>query len=292
MPTVSDQIETYAMLAREMSPYPVAIRTLDLGSERTCGGIDLSGQQNPSMGLRGIRLSLVKKEMFAGQIEAILRAGKAGKVEIVLPMVASIEEVREAQKVISRLRDSIGGAAAHVPVGVMVEVPAAVIALESLARAVDFLCVGTNDLIQYLLAVDRGNPRVAHLFQPPHPAMLHSLRRIASVAADLNRPVRICGEMSANPFFAVLLIGMGFTELSMNSVSIPVIRRIVGDLNMASAACMAARVMDFQTAAETAQYVVGEVSRLVTLDLAPYVREVVSAELPDTRARPVSAGIH
>ena len=281
-PTMEDQLETYSMLAREMSPYPVAVRTLDLGAEDGWSGVDLSGQNNPSMGLRGIRLSLVKEELFAAQIEAILRASCAGKVEIVLPMVASVEEVREAKAIIARIRkgllDSCGASVAAVPVGVMVEVPAAVIALEVLAREVDFLCVGTNDLIQYLLAVDRGNSRVAHLFQPLHPAILQSLCRIASVAAAQNKPVRICGEMSANPVFAVLLLGMGFTELSMNCMSIAHIRKVIREITMTSAAEMASRAMEFQTAAEAGAFLLGEVARLVPTDLSPYAREVLGTD--------------
>ncbi len=288
-PGMQEQLETYSMLAREISPHPVAVRTLDLGAENGWLGVDLSGQNNPSMGLRGIRLSLVKEELFAAQVEAILRASSFGKVEIVLPMVASVEEVRAAKIVIERIRggllDSCGPAVTDVPVGVMVEVPAAVISLETLAREVDFLCVGTNDLIQYLLAVDRGNPRVAHLFQPLHPAMLHSLARIASVAASQNKPVRICGEMSANPVFAVLLLGMGFTELSMNCMSIAHIRKVIREITMTSAAEIAARALTFQTAGETAEFLLGEVGRLVTSDLSPYVREVLGIDSRGTAGR-------
>ena len=294
-PEMQDQFETYSMLAREMSPYPVAVRTLDLGAESGWSGADLSGQNNPSMGLRGIRLSLVREELFAAQAEAILRASSSGKVEIVLPMIASVEEVRAAKAIIERIRsgllDSCGPAVAEVPIGVMVEVPAAVISLEALAREVDFLCVGTNDLIQYLLAVDRGNPKVAHLFQPLHPAMLHSLERIASVAAAQNKPVRICGEMSANPVFAVLLLGMGFTELSMNCMSIAHIRKVIREITITSAAEIARRALKFQTAGETAEFLLGEVGRLVTSDLSPYVREVLGIDFGGTARQVANASI-
>jgi phosphotransferase system enzyme I (PtsI) len=290
-PSMQDQLETYSMLAREMFPHPVAVRTLDLGAEQGWRGVDLSGQNNPSMGLRGIRLSLVKEDLFASQVEAILRASCAGKVEIVLPMIASVEEVRGAKAIISGIRNdllgSCGASVTNVPVGVMVEVPAAVIALDTLAQEVDFLCVGTNDLIQYLLAVDRGNPRVAHLFQPLHPAMLQSLSRIASVAAARNKPVRICGEMSANPVFAVLLLGMGFTELSMNCMSIANIRKVIREITMASAAEIASRTLEFHTAAEAGEFLLGEVTRLVTADLSPYVREVLGLDFRGV-ARPVA----
>jgi phosphotransferase system enzyme I (PtsI) len=291
-PSMQDQLETYSMLAREMFPHPVAVRTLDLGAEQGWRGVDLSGQNNPSMGLRGIRLSLVKEDLFASQVEAILRASSAGKVEIVLPMISSVEEVRGAREIISNVRNELlgtcGDSAASVPVGVMVEVPAAVFALDTLVQEVDFLCVGTNDLIQYLLAVDRGNPRVAHLFQPLHPAMLHSLGRIASVAAARNKPVRICGEMSANPVFAVLLLGMGFTELSMNCMSIAIIRKVIREITMAAATEIASRTLEFHTAAEAGEFLLGEVTRLVTSDLSPYVREVLGLDFRGA-SRPVAS---
>jgi phosphoenolpyruvate-protein kinase (PTS system EI component) len=205
-------------------------------------------------------------------------------VEIVLPMVAAVEEVREAKTVISRISRNLVASgevsAASVPVGAMIEVPAAVIALETLAGEVDFLCVGTNDLIQYLLAVDRANPQVAHLFRPLHPAMLHSLQRIATVAGNSGKPVRICGEMCANPFFAILLIGMGFTELSMNSMSIPTVRRLIRETTMAAAAALSRRALEFSTASEVAEFLLREVTRLSTADLSPYVKEVAGATPP------------
>ncbi|NWG13519.1 MAG: phosphoenolpyruvate--protein phosphotransferase [Acidobacteria bacterium] len=288
-PTMASQLETYSMLAREMHPYPVAIRTLDLGGDSNDLTTGVSNRQNPVMGLRGIRWSLVRQDLFATQIEAILRAGASGKVELVLPMIASVEEVREAKAVIARISEALAAAGdlpgIPVAIGAMIEVPAAVLALDGLAREVDFLCVGTNDLTQYLLAVDRGNPSVSHLFKPLHPAMLQSLQRIAAVAKECGKPVRICGEMCANPFFAVLLLGMGFTELSMNSTSIPTVRKIIKEISLASAADISAQALRFQTAGETAGFLLSEVGRLVTMDLAPYVREVVGAAASD-RATP------
>ncbi len=152
------------------------------------------------MGLRGIRLSLRAREAFCTQIEAILRASGDGRIEIVLPMVSTIEEIWEARALIEKTRSRLAGMpdlSVHaVPIGAMIEVPAVVLSLERLAKEVDFLCVGTNDLIQYLLAVDRGNPHVAYLFQPLHPSVLNCLDRISQIARKLKKPVRICGEKS------------------------------------------------------------------------------------------------
>jgi phosphotransferase system enzyme I (PtsI) len=273
---MEEQLQTYSELARQMKPYPVSVRTLDAGTDRLTSN---AGQVNPSMGLRGIRLSLLAREqLFAPQVEAILRASVAGNVEIVLPMISTVEEIWESRRAIREISERLAAQgvslAPSVPLGAMIEVPAAVLSLESIAAEVDFLCVGTNDLIQYILAVDRGDPRVSHLFQPLHPSVLRCLRRVGEVSRKLGKPVRICGEMSSNPFFVVLLIGMGFTQLSMNSVSITTIRSILGDLSMEDCCRISNRALEIVTARETAEHLIEEVSRLVRMDLTPYVKEV------------------
>lgn len=280
-PSMSEQLETYQMLAHEMEPYPVAVRTLDAGGDKTWARAEPASEPNPSMGLRGIRLSLRAREQFAAQIEAIIRAGRHGRLEIVLPMVSTVEELWGAKELIEQVRRRIqltdDEAPAAVPVGAMIEVPAAVLTLDQLAREVDFLCVGTNDLIQYLLAVDRGNPQVAHLFQPLHPSILQCLSRIAVTASRLNKPVRICGEMSSNPFFAVLFLGMGYDQLSMNPRFIPAIRRLVRSVTVRAAREIVERAMVLATAQAIADLLIGEVSRFVKMDLTPFVREIRSS---------------
>jgi len=245
--------------------------------------VDLSGQSNPSMGLRGIRLSLHREHIFRTQIEAILRASCEGNIEIVLPMISTVEEIWQTKAVISKLRAKLTKKAGldlpPLPLGAMIEVPAAVLALETIAKEVDFLCVGTNDLIQYTLAVDRGNAHVAYLFQPLHPAVLHCLDRIAEVARKVNRPVRICGEISSNPIFAVLLLGMGFTQLSMNPLSIPPIRKAIREVPLKDAKTIAKMAMTFVTAYDVHQYLTEAVSKLISLDLAPYANEIAAPKL-------------
>ncbi len=277
-PGMDEQLAAYKALAKEMSPHPVSIRTLDAGSEQVGGHVDTSGQSNPSMGLRGIRLSLHREHVFRTQIEAILRASCEGNIEIVLPMISTVEEIWQAKEVISKMRAKLTKKAGldipPVPLGAMVEVPAAVLALETLAGEVDFLCVGTNDLIQYTLAVDRGNPHVAYLFQPLHPAVLQCLDRIAEVAGKANKPVRICGEISSNPIFAVLLLGMGFTQLSMNPLSIPQIRKAIREVPLPECRAIAKKALTFVTAHDVHQYLTDAVSGLITWDLAPYANEI------------------
>jgi len=277
-PGMEEQLVSYRTLAREMNPHPVAIRTLDAGSEQLFEEPDMARQENPSMGLRGIRLSLRAREAFCTQIEAILRASGDGRIEIVLPMVSTIEEIWEARALIEKTRSRLAGMpdlSVHaVPIGAMIEVPAVVLSLERLAKEVDFLCVGTNDLIQYLLAVDRGNPHVAYLFQPLHPSVLNCLDRISQIARKLKKPVRICGEISSNPFYAVLLIGMGFTQLSMNPLSIPTIRRVIHEIHIDAARQIAQKALTLITVKEVYEYLTEAVSKMVSWDLASYAKEI------------------
>jgi phosphotransferase system enzyme I (PtsI) len=277
-PSVEEQTETYRTIARAMHPYPVTVRTLDAGGDKAMPGVKLISQPNPNMGLRGIRLSLKGKTQFCDQIEAILRARSAGVLEMVLPMITGVEEIRQVRALIRETERRIAGAHSGqqnpLPLGVMIEVPAAVVSLEAIANETDFLCVGTNDLIQYLLAVDRANPQVAYLYQPLHPSVLYCLKRIADLSNSLNKPARICGEMSANPIFAMLLIGMGFKQLSMNGLSISTVRRIILDISTDACRRIAERAMQFLTASETAEYLIESVGSLTQTDLSPYIKEV------------------
>ena len=276
-PEMEEQLATYRALVKAMSPHPVAVRTLDAGSEKVYDKADPATQANPSMGLRGIRLSLHARDAFCSQIEAILRASSEGKIEIVLPMISTIEEIWQARELIDQVRSRLLKKKVKinpVPLGAMIEVPAAVLTLELLAAEVDFLCVGTNDLIQYTLAVDRGNPQVAYLFQPLHPSVLQCLQRIAEVAKGMNKPVRICGEISSNPFIAVLVLGMGFTQLSMNPMSIPQIRKVLREVPLEASKKIAKQALTFITAHEVHKYLVEAVSKLVGLDLTAYAKEI------------------
>jgi phosphotransferase system enzyme I (PtsI) len=284
VPSLDDQLEIYQLLANEMRPYPVSVRTLDIGADKILPGSSATAYPNPSMGLRGIRLSLMARQSFATQIEAIIRAARTGKMEIVLPMVSTIEEILQAKAIIEEVRSRIqkndGAPVDRVPIGAMIEVPAAVLTLETIAAEVDFLCVGTNDLIQYLLAVDRGNPQVAHLFQPLHPSVLQCLKQIADVAGRMNKPVRICGEISSNPFYVVLLVGMGFTCLSMNALSIPTIRKVIKEISLDSARTLAERAMRFRNTGETRDYLIETVSGAIRMDLSPYIKEIEAYSAP------------
>jgi phosphoenolpyruvate-protein phosphotransferase (PTS system enzyme I) len=283
-PSMSEQLETYQMLAQEMAPQPVSIRTLDAGGDKTWACLEPSPEPNPSMGLRGIRLSLSARDQFMAQVEAIYRAASHGNLEIVLPMISTVEELWIAKDLIEQVRHRIrqGGEKMPdpLPIGAMIEVPAAVLTLDRLAQEVDFICVGTNDLIQYMLAVDRDNPKVSHLFQPLHPSILQCLIRIASTAKRLSKPARICGEMCANPFYTVLFLGMGFDGFSMNPRFIPSIRQVVRSVTVRSARKIVDKAMTLSTAQEIASLLIQEVTSLVKSDLSPFVREVLAGQGP------------
>jgi phosphoenolpyruvate-protein kinase (PTS system EI component) len=200
-------------------------------------------------------------------------------------MVTSVEEILEARSIIDgiaeEVRQEAGPVDPTVGVGIMIEVPAAVLTVETLACHADFLCVGTNDLIQYTLAVDRGDARVAHLFQPLHPSILHSLARIAEAGRRSGKPVRICGEISSNPLFAVLLLGMGFTQLSMNAHAIPTIRRVVTEVNVGDARRLVSEALQLTTARAIVDNMLEKVAGLFRMDLGPLLQELVG---PNGRA--------
>jgi phosphotransferase system enzyme I (PtsI) len=282
IPNVDEQAAIYRLLAEEIAPYPVAIRTLDADPQRVLGRADGGGPAGSVMGLRGIRFSLRSPEarrLLRTQLEAILEASRHGALEIVLPMVSTVDEILEVRRILEALPERRGpsGLPARAPLGIMVETPAAVLSLDVLARAADFLCIGTNDLIQFTLAVDRENPEVADLYQPLHPSILHSLTHVARVAEAQGKPVRICGEVSSNPLFAILLLGMGFNQLSMNAYSIPGIRRIVSSVTLDTARALVERALGLETARAVAEYLVDAVSRELDIDLSAAVGEIGDA---------------
>jgi len=269
-PSMEDQLAVYRRLAEEMKPHPISIRTLDAGADKALPSEKPEHCVNPNMGLRGIRLSLRSRDTFQTQIEAILRAACFGQVEMTLPMITTIEEVRETRLLIDETNRRLASSGIKVPnvsLGMMLEVPAAVLMMEFLASEADYFCVGTNDLIQYLMAVDRGNDDVAYLYQPLHPCVLHYLAHIAKTASGIKKPVRICGEISANPFYALLLLGMGFTQLSMSPPSIPLIRRVIGAVSFSDARRISRKALTLKTAKDVYEYLTPEVANAVPADI-------------------------
>jgi len=255
LPTEEEHYTEYRAVLQALGDRPVAIRTLDIGGEKLLGG-DPGGQSSPEslLGLRALRLALREREVFGTQLRGMLRASVHGNLRIMLPFVSGLEELREARALIEETRDHLVAAgypvADEIPVGAMLEVPAAAMAVDLLADEVDFFAIGSNDLIQYLLAVDRSNDSVAHLYEPLHPAVLRILRHIVDTARAKNIPVSMCGEMAAEPLSALILIGFGIDQLSMIPSAIPLIKNVVRNLNRAEARELLERAFVLGTAAE------------------------------------------
>lgn len=228
LPNEEEQYQAYSSVVRTMAGRPVTIRTLDIGADKTLDE-EATVAMNPALGLRAIRYCLAHPDMFATQLRAILRASAHGHVRLLLPMVAHMHEVRAAFAAIEAAKrelDARGQSYAdRIEVGAMVEVPATAIAIEPFAEALDFLSIGTNDLIQYTLAVDRGDHDVASLYDPLHPAVLRLIANTINVGARMGKPVAVCGEMAGDARLTRLLLGLGLTEFSMHSQQILDVKR-------------------------------------------------------------------
>ncbi len=256
-PSEDEQYQLYESVALAMAPRPVTIRTLDLGGDKTLPTLDFPAEENPQLGWRSIRLSLSHVESFRTQLRAILRASAHGNVRLLIPMVSQIDELRQVQALVEETKEELisQGVAfdPSIPVGIMVEVPAAAVTAPVLARECDFLSIGTNDLTQYTLAVDRGNERVAHLYNPLHPAVLCLIDRTVRAAAAADIPVSLCGEMASHPLAAPILLGLGLGELSGVASAVPVVKEIVRALDMGEVAKDAREALEAESPADVQQ---------------------------------------
>lgn len=251
--TEDTQYAIYRQLLEDAAPLPVTIRTFDL-DERQVGTLHGADRRRGRPGLRGLRLGLARPELLRTQLRALLRASAHGSLRIMFPFVTGVEEVRQARDLLNGVAAELGQPV-QVPVGVMVEVPAAALSADLLAREVDFFTIGTNDLIQYCLAVDRTDDRVSDLYEPLHPAVLRLIRLVCRAGGRRNIPVALCGEMASDPALLGLLIGLGLTEFSMTLAAIPMAREVVRELNAADARRIAAHALRLSSAADVEQYI-------------------------------------
>jgi phosphoenolpyruvate-protein phosphotransferase (PTS system enzyme I) len=237
LPTEEEHLELFRRMVEIMAPRPVVVRTFDLGGRKLARQILAREEENPSLGLRGIRLTLTRPDIFRAQLRALYRASAHGRLEIMIPMVSGLEEVELFRALCAEVRAELRREGhdfdPDVPLGAMIEVPSAALMAGRLARQLDFLSIGTNDLIQYTLAVDRNNDRVAGLYQPLHPAILGMLGHIVEQVGDSAR-LSLCGEMAANPSWSPLLIGAGLRRLSMAPTVIPEVKHRIRRLELAS----------------------------------------------------------
>ncbi len=239
LPDEEEQFRIYRDTTLGMSGRPVTIRTLDLGADKADRtGLTLSSEENPALGLRGVRLSLARPKVADTQLRAILRASGYGPVRLLIPMVSAREEILAVRRRLTRLAVQLRAEgheiADHLPIGAMIEVPAAAIALESFIDLVDFLSIGTNDLVQYLLAADRNNEAVGELYSPLHPAVLRLLSLVISTGLAHGKSVAVCGEIAGDPRLTPMLLALGLTEFSLHPATLLEVRRTIRDCDLAA----------------------------------------------------------
>jgi len=255
LPSEDEQYETYRKVAERVRPNPLIIRTFDLGGDKLAtGAADIGDELNPFLGWRAIRFCLENQDIFKTQLRAILRASTVGNVKVMFPMISGLEELRRAIAVLEeckhQLRNSKTEMAEKLEVGAMVEIPSAAICANALAREVDFLSIGTNDLIQYALAVDRVNEKVAYLYEPTHPAILRLLKMVADAAHANHIWVGVCGEMAGDVALVPLLLGLGVDELSASATLVPRVKRAVQSVTIPECRELVEQTLKLNTASE------------------------------------------
>jgi phosphotransferase system enzyme I (PtsP) len=271
-PSENEQVSLYRTVVDRMGERPVTIRTLDIGADKYPAYVRGEKEQNPFLGWRSIRISLDVESIFQEQLRAILRAGGEAPLRIMFPMITSVEEIRRVREIYAEcVADLVASGftpTADVELGIMIEVPAAVLRAPTLMAEIDFVSIGTNDLIQYTLAVDRDNRRVASMYEPLHPAVLQSIKLVVDAAHAAGRRVGMCGEMAGNPLYTLFLLGVGLDELSMGSLYIPIIKKLIRAVNMSDAEQAATDLLRYDTVEEVKGYMF---ARLRDLDLIEIV---------------------
>lgn len=263
LPTEDELYEDYKKVVEAMHPREVTIRTLDIGGDKFLSTLEYPPEMNPALGLRAIRFCLKEQGIFRTQLKAILRASAHGKVRVMFPLISSLQEIREARRLFKEVQAELEREGRvfdpHLSIGAMIEVPAAVTLAPYLAWETDFFSIGTNDLIQYALAIDRSNKQVADLYQPLHPAVLRMIRQVVEAAQRAGIPVAVCGEMAGDPLYIPILLGLGVNELSMNHMSIPVVKQIIRRVSLKEARQMAQQTLEMLTVEEINDYAVREI---------------------------------
>lgn len=259
--------QAYAQVVQAMGDKPVVIRTLDLGADKLFGEQAAEAERNPFLGLRSIRLSLRNLSLFQVQLRAILRASALGNLRVMFPLVSTLTELRQAKMVLANVMDDLRDAGVafnrQLPVGMMVEVPAAVIMLDHFAEEVDFLSLGTNDLIQYALAVDRSNKDVAELYTGSDPAVLRLIDAAIGAARRADKPIGLCGQMSGNPLYTMLLLGLGLRQMSVTPSAIPEIKKVCRSVTIPECEEVARRALKMENARNIRRFLMEETKRVL-----------------------------
>ena len=256
-----EQYEAYSQVLSSMGNKPVTIRTIDLGGDKMLPGVGYFEESNPILGWRSIRFCMTRKDIFETQLRALLRASVHGDLRIMFPMISGVEELDQVLEFYELVKYELEKEGAeinsNVPLGIMIEVPSAALTADILARRVKFFSIGTNDLIQYTIAVDRGNEKIAYLYEPFHPGVLRLLKTIIEGAHSQSIPVAMCGEMAGDPYVAVILLGLGLDIFSMSSFSIPEIKNIIRSVSMVEAEELVGTIFEMKTYHEIDRFVRG-----------------------------------
>jgi len=267
LPGEEEQFESYRDVVLKIKPNPVIIRTLDLGGDKFISQFEIPHEMNPFLGWRAIRFCLAKPEIFKIHLRAILRASAFGKLKIMYPMISGVGELKQANVILeeakAELRKKKMKFDNEVEVGAMIEIPSAALTADAIAKEADFFSIGSNDLIQYTLAVDRVNEKIAYLYDPAHPAVLRLIKNIIDAGHANNIPVSMCGEMAGEPILTLLLIGMGIDGLSMSPVLVPEIKRLVRSIKFADAKKIADAALELHTGKDVQEYALKKIKELV-----------------------------
>ncbi|HVR42525.1 MAG TPA: phosphoenolpyruvate--protein phosphotransferase [Thermoanaerobaculia bacterium] len=264
LPTEEEHFEMYRRIAEKVSPEWAVIRTFDLGGKKLAREVMGSREDNPVLGLRALRLCMRHRDMFRTQLRALLRASAHGRIKIMFPLVSGIQELRQAKSFLREIRNELDAEGIEynreLEVGIMIEVPSAAMTADILATEADFFAIGTNDLIQYALAIDRSNENVNYLYEPLHPAILRLIKFVIDSARDAGIPVSMCGEMAADPLYAVVLVGLGLEILSMSPSSIPMMKEVIRSVRHRDCRRIAAQALQKRTAQEIEEFVIESVA--------------------------------
>jgi len=254
-----DQFQAYRSVLEGMQNLPVTIRTIDLGGDKLSPNSLSPGESNPILGWRAIRYCLDHKDVFKIQLRALLRASVYGDLRIMFPMISGIEELEAALSILEEVKEDLAqekiAFKRDVPVGTMIEVPSAALTSDILARRVDFFSIGTNDLIQYTIAVDRGNEKIAYLYEPYHPGVLRLIRTVIENAHSKGIPVGMCGEMAGDPHAALVLLGLGLDEFSMSASAIPKVKKILRSFSFSEAEEVVGKVLEMRTSRDIEEFI-------------------------------------
>jgi len=267
LPTEEEHFQAYKKVAQSMKKNPVVIRTMDIGGDKFVSHLDIPNEMNPLMGRRAIRFCLARPDIFKTQLRGILRASVYGNLKIMYPMISGLDELRQANQILEEAKHTLKRKHIeydkNIEVGIMIEVPSAGLIADILAKEVAFFSIGTNDLIQYSLAVDRINEKIAYLYEPAHPAVLRFIKSIIDAGHAAGIWVGMCGEMAAEPVFTLLLLGLGLDEFSASPISIPELKKVIRSVRYEQAKEIAQRALEFNTAIKIEQFARTKIKEMI-----------------------------